>query len=88
MTCCYRKLKKIEIQYTDADVVILDEDTLVLDFWDEAAGSWVDAATTCDPASQYTRQPGQNKLSVDICHLTPFALLGETEQSFLPILLR
>jgi len=78
----------ITVSYTDANVDTIDEDMLRLYFWDEDGGDWVDAATTCSPTSVYTRVPGENTLSVDICHLTPFALLEKTESTFIPVLLK
>ena len=84
----FQKPVLVGITYDDADVAILDEATLVLEYRDEGSKAWVDAASTCDPASNYTRQPGQNKLSVEIYHLSTFALFGETEQTFVPVLQR
>ncbi|MFO7918684.1 MAG: hypothetical protein R6V13_11440, partial [Anaerolineae bacterium] len=45
---------------------------LVLKYWDGEA--WVDAA--CGVG--YDRHPEENWLSVEICHLTDFALLGQS----------
>jgi peptide/nickel transport system substrate-binding protein len=77
----------ITIDYTDADVSMLHEDTLLLYAWD--GNAWVDAATTCAPASTYVRNLTENRLSVSICHLSRFALLGELlPRIFLPMLVR
>ena len=66
----------ITIHYLDSDVAVLQEDQITLYDWDTAASTWVDAAQTCSPASAYTRDPANNTLSVQICHLSEFALLG------------
>ena len=61
----------ITIHYSDADVTGIDEESLVLEYWDEFVGAWMDAA-----CGAYDRHPDENWLAVPICHLTPFALLG------------
>jgi uncharacterized repeat protein (TIGR01451 family) len=60
----------ITIHYSDEDVAGIDEATLALDVW--TGGAWEDAA--CDG---YQRHPDENWLSVEICHLSQFALLGQ-----------
>jgi hypothetical protein len=60
----------ITIHYSDQDVLGLDEETLILEVW--TGTGWDDAA--CDG---YDRHPYENWLSVEICHLSEFALLGE-----------
>ncbi len=75
----------VTIHYTDADVAGLDEESLVLDYWN--GSEWVDAS--CGP---YDRHPGENWLAVPICHLSQFALFGKGEQPqrqiFLPIVIK
>lgn len=73
------------ITYSEAVVTDLDEPSLVLARWD--SGIWRDAATTCDPTSTYTRQPGENWLSVSICELGRFALV-QYPFVYLPVILR
>lgn len=73
----------VTIYYTDADVAGLDESTLVLEYWDEVASVWQDAA--CGP---YVRHPDENWLAVPICHLSRFALFGEGHAIYLPLVLR
>ena len=68
----------VTLAYTDAEVEGLDESTLVLYTWD--GSSWVDAATSCSPASTYLREPEENRLSVGICHLSEFAVFGQPER--------
>jgi hypothetical protein len=60
------------LHYTDQDVAGLQEATLELDYWDEASGSWQDAAC----GAGYTRDPVNNQLTVEICHLSEFGLFG------------
>jgi hypothetical protein len=74
----------------DADLAGLDENTLTLQYWNGAV--WADAATTCSPSSTYDRQPATNQLGVDICHLTPYALMGPQHAPrptlYLPVVVR
>jgi uncharacterized repeat protein (TIGR01451 family) len=60
----------ITIHYSDEDVAGLDESLLMLERWNGAA--WEDAA-----CGAYDRHPQDNWLSVPVCHLTEFALLGD-----------
>jgi ELWxxDGT repeat protein len=77
----------ITISYGDADIGGSDERALTLDYWD--GSTWIDAATTCAPASAYQRDLVANQLSLSICHLTDFALFGRTQRdTYLPIALR
>jgi PKD repeat protein/uncharacterized protein YjiK len=65
----------ITLDYGEGDVAGLDENSLVLETWDGSA--WQDAA--CGP---YERNPGENWLSVPVCHLSRFALFGERGVTF------
>ena len=72
----------VTLHYADADIAGLDEDSLVLEYWNGSA--WVDAA-----CGDYDRHPTENWLSVPICHLSQFALFGEREYLiYLPLVLR
>ena len=76
----------ITIHYNDDDVrVVSDESALILYWWTGSA--WQDAAETCSPASTYIRGPG-NSVSVPICHLSKFGLLGPTHNIYLPLVMR
>ncbi len=66
---------QVTINYTDIWTSEIDESTLTLMYWDGAA--WVDVATTCAPNSTYTRDTINNTISVNVCHLTEFALFGQ-----------
>ncbi len=79
----------VTIGYSDDDISGLSESALLLYYWDEATSTWIDAAETCTPTSQYTRDLLGNSLSVPICHLTRFGLFSESQNHvFLPILIR
>ncbi len=70
------------INYSEQDVrLISDEGSILLYRWQD--GIWVDAA--CGP---YIRWLTEQKLSVPICHLSQFALLGPTNKIYLPLILR
>lgn len=65
----------------------LTPDQLLLYYWDEAQPDWLDAATTCTPASAYSR--GQYFVKVGICHLTDFSLFGPALPAvYLPTILK
>jgi hypothetical protein len=80
----------ITLHYSSADVVGIDEATLVLDYWNGSA--WMDAASTCVPPSEYDRHPEADWLAVPICHLCRFALFGQPEavkyRIYLPLAVR
>lgn len=77
----------IIVDYTDTELATLglDESALSIALWNGSA--WVDAATTCTPASTYVRDPVQNRLSVAICHLSEFALFGPA-RVYLPLVMK
>ncbi len=77
----------VTIHYSDLDVrVVSDESRLALMRWTESG--WEDAAQTCTPPSDYVRDLENNVLSVAICHLSEFALLGPTHQVYLPLVMK
>ncbi len=77
----------ISIEYTDSEVTGLDESSLRLYYKDGT--NWIDAATSCSPTSQYTRDHANNRLTVDVCHLTEFAVFGAPGSFvFLPFVMR
>ena len=77
----------VTIHYSDRDVrVVSDESQLALMWW--TGSGWEDAAQTCTPPSEYVRDLGNNVLSVAICHLSEFALLGPAHQVYLPLVVR
>ncbi len=73
----------ITIDYAYSDVFGIDEETLILAYWDDNA--WVDINTSC-PLSKYERNPNTNQVSTTICHLSQFALFGVPQPLiYLPI---
>jgi hypothetical protein len=86
----FAKPVTITIHYSGQDVGGIDEDSLRLYYWTGSA--WEDAVSTCTPASDYTRDPAQNMLSVPICHLSMWGMQGLPIQLgfhvYLPIVLR
>jgi hypothetical protein len=77
----------ITLHYGDADVrVVSDTDQLALWRWSD--GAWQDAASTCVPAPAAGNDPAAQVLSVPVCQLGRFALLGPTHKAYLPLLLR
>lgn len=77
------------ITYTNQQINGFAESTLKLYY--EHSGTWIDAATSCSPTSVYQRDMVNNRLSVDICHLTPFALFGSVSSDtfvYLPMVIR
>ncbi len=63
----------VTLHYSDEAVAGLDEAGLILEYWNEEAGVWEEAA-----CGDYERHAEDNWLAVPICHLTPFALLGRS----------
>jgi len=47
----------------------VDEEDLVLAYYDEEAGEWVECECTCDPDT--------NCITACVCHFTSFAIIGE-----------
>lgn len=79
----------ITIHYSDDDLQLSEEETLGLYYWDGSSAAWVDAVTTC-AGGVYIRDMVANTLSLQICHLTEFAVLLEDTRTliYLPSLLR
>ena len=71
---------RVTIQYTNDEVAGLDEEELILPFWDGEL--WIDAATSCTPTSEYIHNPAENTFSVEICHLTEFSMFGLPTSNF------
>ena len=79
----------VRIDYTEANINGVDESSLLLNYYEEATGAWVDAATTCTPSSVYTRNLAANYFTVNICHLTEFAVFGRPlPKLYLPLVRR
>jgi len=77
----------ITISYDEGSLGPSPEDSLILYYWDETQAAWLDAVTTCE-GGEYTRNLAENWLSLPICHLSEFALLGEGYTLYLPLIAR
>ena len=77
----------LTVSYSDVDVARLNEKTLALYTWDGTG--WVDAATTCSPVLPYVVDEAANQITVQICHLSHYALFGEKLPAlYLPLIVR
>jgi peptide/nickel transport system substrate-binding protein len=78
---------ELTLYYSDAEVAGLIEEELYLYTWDGSA--WVDAVLDCGwPLTAYERYPDENRLVVPLCHFTEFALVGDTNRIYLPLVMR
>jgi hypothetical protein len=77
----FQKPVALTIRYSNGEVYGLNENSLVLEYWDDAAGAWNDAAATCSPASGYDRRIAENTIGVGMCSTHRFALFGEEKLS-------
>jgi len=77
----------LTFHYTDEQIGPIPEETLKLYYWDTDLLEWVDAVTTC-PGGDYTRNPEENWLSLPLCHLSEFALMGQLITIYFPVMLR
>ena len=78
----------VTINYSDTDTLGLFESSLALYYFDTGALAWQDAVTTCYPGA-YTRDPLANTLTLPLCHLSDFSVLGMPfRHTFLPLLTR
>jgi ELWxxDGT repeat protein len=82
----FQKPITVTLTYADADVAGLAEGTLKL--YHKSGGEWVDAATSCTPASTYMRDSAQNQVTLAVCHLTEFGLFGSRSQVYVPLTVR
>ena len=74
----------ITIKYDETSLGDVDEQKIFLYFWNEMTSNWVDAA-----CSEYSRNFDENWFSVDICHLSEFAVLGKNLMKiYIPFIVR
>jgi parallel beta-helix repeat protein len=73
----------VTVHYLEVDVAGVDETTLLLGRWNAALEMWVDAA-----CGGYDHRPGEDAVSVPICHLSRFALFGRRPTAYLPMVVR
>ena len=78
----------VTLHYDEANLNGIPESVLKLYYWDTEELAWLDAASTCE-GGEYTRDLDENWLSLPICHLSEFALLGQEFRGiFLPMITR
>lgn len=70
------------IEYTDGDVAGLNENELTLFFYNTTTNSWSDQGIVV-----MSRDPANNRITVQISHLTEFAM-GTAKRILLPIISR
>jgi hypothetical protein len=63
------------LQYSDADVSGIDESTLRVVYWTGSA--WEDMAGTCPTPMAYVRDLDNNIISLEFCHMSQGALVGD-----------
>ena len=63
----------LTLQYSDDDIANMDEDGLILRYWD--GDSWESDGISCQP-------PANNRIVCTIAHLTEFALMGNTTYTY------
>ncbi|HEU5102768.1 MAG TPA: hypothetical protein VFU22_27290 [Roseiflexaceae bacterium] len=75
---------KLTIACSAADTrLVSDPPSLALWWWNGSA--WQDAAETCSLVASYTHNIITRTISVAICRAGRFALLGPTQQVYLPL---
>jgi len=78
----------LRLSYDESDLFGVREDSLGLYYWNTSRNAWEDAATTC-PGGTTTRNLAENWISLPLCHLSEFTLMGTVEVlNYLPMLLR
>ncbi|MDM8532801.1 C25 family cysteine peptidase [Anaerolineales bacterium HSG25] len=70
----FSKPVMVTINYSDAEVAGMDENSLVLRYHPYSPNAGLDVADTCTPRSVYNRQPDENKLTIGICNVGLFSL--------------
>ncbi len=78
---------KITINYAHWVIWPFSEDSLSLYHWNSDQSAWINAITAC-PGGEYIRNPEEGWLSLPICGLGEFAMLGKPQRLYLPLVLR
>ncbi|MCP4539363.1 MAG: hypothetical protein GY832_19680 [Chloroflexi bacterium] len=85
----------ITLEYRDQDWMdagIEDESTLRLYYWNAGLDDWDDVANACGPpVPVYGPNVDLNYLAAPVCHLSKFAMLGESSEEnmiYLPLVLK
>lgn len=74
----------LTIEYTDDDIIGMDESSLVLYNYDWATQLWKDA----DPCGGYVRLPEENTLKAVVCHFSDYAMMNLLKWIHLPMIIR
>lgn len=78
----------IRVTYDEEKLENVKEYTVGLYYWNTVGASWEDAASTC-PGGVTSRNLGENWISLPVCHLCEYGLLGTgLVKNYLPMLLR
>lgn len=78
----------IRFAYHENELGAVREESLGLYYWNSTTNQWEDAATTC-PNGITTRNLAENWISLPVCHLSEFALMGSKQSlQYLPLLIR
>jgi hypothetical protein len=84
---------QVTIRYDLASLGDLPAESLRLYYWDTNSALWQDVVTTC-MGGAYERNFDQHWFSVPLCHLSEFAVLGETQPGepgyniYLPLMIK
>jgi len=84
---------QVTVHYDPVSIGDLPEDSLRLYFWDADGAAWKDVVTTCS-GGDYDRNFVENWFSVSLCHLSEFAVLGDSPADgdgysiFLPLIMK
>jgi hypothetical protein len=76
---------QVSIKYSDLGIRVVDEASLTL--MAENNGTWVEATSLCQEPLEHTRDLDNNTLGAFICTWGRFALYGETNQLYLPLII-
>ncbi|MDM8532615.1 lamin tail domain-containing protein [Anaerolineales bacterium HSG25] len=75
----------VTINYTDANVEELEEDTLTLLYWNDAKWQKINA---CSSRPDSSHDETANQLKLTICHLSKFALFTKLDGIYLPVVMK
>jgi Leucine-rich repeat (LRR) protein len=78
----------VTLTYLDVDIVRTYEASLLLYYWNSGIPAWMDAVSTCSGGA-YTRNLVNNTISLPLCHLSEFTVLGQPfPHNILPLVVR
>ncbi|MEM7031675.1 MAG: S8 family serine peptidase [Chloroflexota bacterium] len=85
----FQKPVTLTINYNDAAIDSIKEDTLTLYTWNETQNLWEAVEESCPAGQQFASlNTVTNQIIVQNCHLSEFGLYGDTEIVYLPLVLR